>query len=159
MSGLVYVNILADSLQRKKSALKSILELTKEQQSLLKGDCFRDEEFKFIIEKKQRFIKQLDDLDAGFETIYRKVNAELEADKFKYKEDIVKMQHLITEITDLSVEVQALEKQNKIQMEIMIANRKEKLRSSKMSNQGVSSYYRNMANTFQPQSFYVDRKK
>lgn len=159
MSSLVYVNILADSLQRKKSALENILELTKEQQSLLKGDCFRDEEFKSIIEKKERFIRQLTELDAGFETIYQKVKNELEADRTKYKDDIIKMQHLIIEITDLSVEVQALEKQNKIQLEIMIANRKDKLRSSKMSNQGVSSYYRNMANTFQTQSHYVDRKK
>lgn len=153
------MNVLADSLQRKYSILQSILELTKKQEVLLKEETFDETEFLKTISDKQVFINKMEELDNGFEAIYTRVKSELETNREQYQDEIKKMQQLITQVTELGIDIEALEKRNKVQMDKVLINRKQKIKDLRMNNTVANSYYRNMANHQYNQSYFLDRKK
>lgn len=159
MSDIIYINVLADSLQKKTSVLKGILESTKKQEVLLKMDSLDEEAFLKTIQDKQRYLDRMKELDEGFEIIYQRVRAELEQQKDKYQTEIVKIQHLIAQITDLSVDIEALEKRNKVQMDKVILDQKQKIKDKRVNNTVASNYYRNMLNHQYNQSYFLDKKK
>lgn len=158
MNNIVYVKVLADSLQKKYSALQSILEITKKQEQLLSQD-FEEESFLETIANKQRFIDQITELDNGFEVVYNRVKEELAIDRSKYASDIAVMQKLIAKITELGIDIEALEKRNKMQMDKVLEERKEQLRGKRMNNSAATNYYRNMVNQQYSQSYFLDKKK
>lgn len=159
MSKIVYVNVLADSLQRKYSILQSILELTKKQEVLLKEDTFDEIEFLKTISDKQVFINKMEELDNGFEAVYNRVKSELETSRDQYQDEIKKMQQLITQVTELGIDIEALEKRNKVQMDKVLVSRKQKIKDMRNNNNAANSYYRNMANHQYNQSYFLDKKK
>lgn len=159
MSDIIYINVLADSLQKKTSVLKEILESTKKQQVLLKMDSLDEEAFLKIIQDKQGYLDRMEELDEGFEIIYQRVRAELEQQKDKYQTEILKIQHLIAQITELSVDIEALEQRNKVQMDKVILDQKQKIKDKRVNNTVASNYYRNMLNHQYDQSYFLDKKK
>lgn len=159
MSNIVYINILADSLQKKQTALQEILKITKQQEELLKIGDFAEEDFLKLVNQKQRYINKIQELDSGFEAIYNRVKVELEAGKEQYRSQITRIQHLIAQVTDLGVDIEALEKRNKAQMDKVIEQRQEIIRGKRTNNNGVSNYYRNMLSQQYNQSYFLDQKK
>lgn len=153
------MNVLADSLQRKYSILQSILELTKKQEVLLKEDTFDETEFLKTISDKQVFINKMEELDNGFEAIYTRVKSELVASREQYQDEIKKMKQLITQVTEIGIDIEALEKRNKVQMDKVLVNRKQKIKDLRLNNNVANSYYRNMANHQYNQSYFLDKKK
>ena len=77
----------------------------------------------------------------------------------EYQDEIKKMQQLITQVTELGIDIEALEKRNKVQMDKVLINRKQKIKDLRMNNTVANSYYRNMANHQYNQSYFLDRKK
>lgn len=159
MSNIVYVKVLADSLQKKFTALESILNITKTQEELLQEENFDEECFLETIKSKQIYIDQITELDNGFEVVYNRVKQELDADRMLYVDDIANMQKLITKITDLGIDIEALEKRNKVQMDKVLAEKKQQFRGMRMNNSAASNYYRNMVNQQYSQSYFLDKKK
>ena len=159
MSNIVYVKVLADSLQKKFTALESILNITKTQEELLQEENFDEECFLETIKSKQIYIDQITELDNGFEVVYNRVKQELDADRMLYVDDIANMQKLITKITDLGIDIEALEKRNKVQMDKVLAEKKQQFRGIRMNNSAASNYYRNMVNQQYSQSYFLDKKK
>ena len=159
MSNIVYVKVLADSLQKKFTALESILNITKTQEELLQEENFDEECFLETIKSKQIYIDQITELDNGFEVVYNRVKQELDTDRMLYVDDIANMQKLITKITDLGIDIEALEKRNKVQMEKVLAEKKQQFRGMRMNNSAASNYYRNMVNQQYSQSYFLDKKK
>ena len=159
MSNIVYVNVLADSLQKKQSVLKEILAITKKQEELLKTESFEEEKFLQLVNEKQRYIDKMQELDNGFEVVFNRVKAELESERERYQSQIIKIQRLIVQVTELGVNIQALEKRNKVQMDKVIAQRKQSIRNKRTNNSAASNYYRNMLNHQYNQSYFLDRKK
>lgn len=159
LNNIVYVKVLADSLQKKCSALENLLDLTKKQEKLLHEDVFDEAEFLETIRKKQGYIDKITEFDDGFETIYNRVKSELAEGKQQYASDIAMMQKLISDITGLGIDIEALENRNKVQMEKVLASRKDEIKGMRMSNSAASSYYRNMANQQYNQSYFLDKKK
>lgn len=159
MSNIVYVNVLADSLQKKQTALQEILKITKQQEELLKIGDFAEEDFLKLVNQKQRYINKMQELDNGFEAIYNRVKVELEAGKEQYRSQITRIQHLIAQVTELGVDIEALEKRNKAQMDKVIEQRQENIRGKRTNNNGVSNYYRNMLSQQYNQSYFLDQKK
>lgn len=159
MSNIVYVKVLADSLQKKFTALESILNITKTQEELLQEENFDEECFLETIKSKQIYIDQITELDNGFEVVYNRVKQELDTGRMLYVDDIANMQKLITKITDLGIDIEALEKRNKVQMDKVLAEKKQQFREMRMNNSAASNYYRNMVNQQYSQSYFLDKKK
>ena len=112
----VYVNILSDSLRKKLDVLQELFSLTKKQNEILSE---KDTEkvdidgFDHAFEEKEKLIKKMQELDNGFDSVYKKVGSFLAENKQEYKQDILQMQNLIRSITDTGIKLESLEQQNK----------------------------------------------
>ena len=83
------------------------MEANEEHAQIAAAKDFDPEAFDVVFDKKDELIKELEQLDRGFSTVYTRVKEELIGNKDAYKEEIAKMQALITEITDKSMNIQA----------------------------------------------------
>lgn len=155
-----YVKILVDTLQKKKEILDFLEQLTREQEILLKSSHFSMDQFEEIMERKEKVIQNLNQLDDGFEAFYKRLEIVLRTEKDIYREELLKAQELIGQITDLSVCLQALEARNKERFVQKLAEQKKEIKAFKTSNQTAEKYYQHMANQHQNgQSYFLDKKK
>jgi len=157
--GMTYIRMMLDVLSKKEIYLSKLLELTKEQESLLKEEEFNEAEFALVIEKKSGSLRKLEELDNGFQSIYNRVEEELKSNKNEYKDQILEMQELITVVTDLGVKLSALEEKNKAALELKLQNRKQNIRQFKVSKQTADKYYKNMIGMQTGASYFMDQKK
>ena len=72
----VYVNMMIDTLERKKVILEQILHQTKEQEILLKDEEMDMDAFQTIIDRKGEEIEKLNQMDEGFDTLFHHVEKE-----------------------------------------------------------------------------------
>lgn len=154
-----YIHILLNTLTKKNNILTELEKLTLSQKECLSAEPMDFNLFDEIMEQKEEFIYQLNQLDEGFEIVYTRVKEELGSNREKYKQEILSLQQFITQITEKSVQLQSLEVQNKLKLEIVLHNKKTEVRTYKANNQSVSSYYKNLANQSVGESFFVDKKK
>lgn len=154
-----YIEILLQSLNKKSSVLDRIMEANEEHAQIAVAKDFDPEAFDVIFDKKDELIKELEQLDRGFNTVYARVKEELIGNKEAYKEEIAKMQALITEITDKSMNIQATEKRNKEALMSRMDMVKREIYQAKNTKKVATSYYKNMngLNYVEPQ--FMDRKK
>lgn len=153
-----YVEIMLQSLEKKKLVLDNIIELNQRQRTGLENPDFTPEEFDEIVESKSRMIEQLEQLDSGFEKLFERMKDELENNKEAYKEQIRAMQEDIKAITDKSVQIQAQESRNKDLMTQKFAQVKSQARSVRSGGKAADQYRKNMAklNYIDPQ--FMDNK-
>lgn len=154
-----YIQVMIQSLNKKREVLDKIIEYTLDQELVLNDNEVDLDKFGDLIEEKQKWIEQLNLLDTGFEKLFERVKEEIQLHREKYQEEIVEMQKLIKKITDLSVVLQTNEIRNKSRFEQYSTNKKKEIRTFKMSNSSASKYYQNMANQHQGQSYFLDKKK
>lgn len=154
-----YIQLLADTLKKKREVLNLLMNITQQQESVITSEPFREEQFLQIITLKEEHIQNLAKLDTGFEQLYNSVKEELTNNKEKYLAEIAVLKDLITDITDLSVRLQAMEKRNKSKLEVLLASKRKEIKMSRMSNQNAAHYYKTMANQQESQSYFYDKKK
>lgn len=140
-----YLDIMQQSLEKKIVVLERIIELNQEQRIGLENPELDPDQFDEIVEAKQEMIDQLEQLDSGFEKLFENVKNELADKKEQYADRIKKMQELIKDITDRSVEIQAQEQRNKDLMTKKFAAIRQKAKSVRTSNKVASQYYKSMA--------------
>lgn len=156
----VYVDMMVDTLRHKKEILVFLLEKTRKQEALLKDDELEIERFEAIIEEKGQKIEELNRLDEGFDSLFKFVEKEITQNRMAYKAKIQTMQKLIGEVSELGIQIQALEHQNSGHFKVYLANQRKTIRDFHLNSKTASSYYQNMANTHKPeQSYFFDRKK
>lgn len=156
----VYVNMMVDSLSRKKRILEFILKKTREQELLLKDDEMDPDEFHAIIDEKGELIDELNKIDAGFDTLFSYVEKEINENRMAYRTQIEKMQRLIGEVSELGIQIQALEHQNSGHFKVYLANQRKSIREFHVNNRTTTSYYQNMANAPKPeQSYFFNKTK
>ena len=97
------------------------------------------------MEAKSACIKQLEQLDSGFEKLYAEVAEELQQNKEQYADQIRQLQEYIRIVTDKSVEIQAQEARNKDLMTSKFAGIKKQVKTLRKSSAVASEYYRTMA--------------
>lgn len=155
----LYINILIESLQKKIRILDEIILADQEQREGLEDPNLDPDDFDKIVEKKSKYIEQLEQLDSGFEELFARVRDELNENREKYKEQIHTMQDLIRKITDKSLMIQKQEAQNKELMQQKFAAVRSQAREVRKSQKIVNQYYKNMmkANYNDPQ--FLDNKK
>lgn len=147
---MVELQILKDSLVKKKDILLTIEEENKNQENALKATPVSFDDFEAIVDKKSVLIDELNKLDQGFESVYDRIKDSLLANKEKFKGQIEDFKALISEITDLSVSIQAQEARNKSLVEKFFSKSRENIQSerirakssydfmNRMSGQGVA---------------------
>lgn len=153
-----YISLLINSLENKINVLDKLEELTVRQDNLLKEEDVDLNVFDEVMFEKEQHINMLEELDNGFDAIYKRVRLELNENKAIYKKEIQLLQQLISKITDYSVKIQVLEENNKNKLQIYLTSKKKEIKTFKMSSQTVSSYYKNMSNQHQGQSYFLDKK-
>ncbi len=160
MTSKEYVKMLEDSLVKKVELLRQLQGLNLEQRVILEDYETTPEELDETIDKKSNIIDRLDKMDEGFQSIYDKIKDELVSNKEAYASEIKHMQELITQITDLSADVQAKELQNKDIATARFTHIRNQIRETKHGQKAVASYYASMMNnTGYEGSQFWDQKK
>lgn len=157
---ITYINILIDTLNKKLNILKQIMDETGIQKDLLDNTPLDVEKYEESFAVKDVLINNILELDQGFENLYDRIKEEITSNKNKYREEILTLQGLIQELTDISIKLQLLESSNKIKMEVYFKNQKSEIKRKKIFNKTALGYYKNMTDQHQEgQSYFIDKKK
>lgn len=156
----VYVKMMVDVLKRKERILVELMERTAEQETLLKQEELDQERFREILVEKGSLIEEMNDIDEGFDALFKKVEEEIVSHRESYWDSIEEMQKRIGVVSDLGLRIQALEAQNSEHLKVYLASQRKRIREFHVNNKTASSYYQNMANTHRPeQSYYFNEKQ
>ena len=126
------LTILEDSLKKKKKVLSDIIKENESQESALKAEPVSFDDFEAIVDKKTGLIEELVKLDQGFESVYDRIREQLLTNREQYKQKIESLKLLITEITELSVSIQAQEGRNKVLVEKVLKQSKDDLKTDRI---------------------------
>ncbi|MBR4515125.1 MAG: hypothetical protein IKO61_09600 [Lachnospiraceae bacterium] len=154
-----YIRILRESLERKKDYLDKILDLTKEQEKLAKAVRLDEDAFEKIIEEKDIYIDNVNEIDKGFESVYKRVRTEIQENKSVFTSELKAIQELIRVCVDKGLEIEALEERNRSSLESAIARSFKGMNQVKQSKSVANKYYKSMANGMVNDSMLYDRKK
>lgn len=139
-----YLDALEQSLNKKLSLLKQIMEKSREQGELLKTEDLTPEELDDNINEKAALIEELEVLDNGFDRVYENIRKEIDANRTRYKEEIRRLQELIRQVTALGTQIQTEEARNKEQAVKKFASIRKQIKESRASAQAVNKYYQSM---------------
>ena len=154
-----YIRILKESLEKKVSVLSRIREKNEEQKDILTDQNSTPDELQQNLDEKGALIDEIVELDKGFEVVFQKVSEELEKNRSVYRSEILDMQRLIREITDLSSEIEGEEKENKLLAEQKFSYVRAQVTKVRKSQKAVSNYYHTMMKTNYEDPQFMDRKK
>ena len=154
-----YLQILEESLKQKDEILLKIVEFCSMQEELLKKEILPMEEFDALVDEKDILIKQLLKIDEGFEAVYTRVKEQITDNREMFKEQITRLQQLITKVTEKSVSIQALEERNKVMVEQYFSKTRKDMRQGMRSSKAAYDYYKNMSNSNLSSSQFLDQKK
>lgn len=154
-----YVNIMKESLVRKKNYLQEILELTNKQGELAVAQELDQEAFQSIVDRKDVLISNVNEIDKGFTAVYDRVRKEIIQDKELYKDELKAIQGHIKDCVDLGMSIESAELRNKAALETAFAKSFRGVKQLKQSKQVVNKYYKSMSNGMVNDSILYDRKK
>lgn len=154
-----YLVILEESLQKKLKVLEEIAVYNQEQEQLLRKESVSLEELDENMSHKDELIQKVTALDEGFETLYERIKEQLLTDKDVYKEQIRKLQQLISQITEKGVSIQAQEARNKKLIEDYFKKERSQLRQNRQSSKAAYNYYKSVNNTNVVMPQMMDQKK
>ena len=156
-----YLQLLEESLVKKIRVLDRIEEFDlKQKDALSSEDATPDfEKFDSYIEEKGKLIDELNSLDDGFEALYARVSDMLKSDIPGNASQIRKLQELIREITDKSVEIQKQEAENKVLIEKYFQNARGDIGKGRTSLNAAYSYFQAQRSVSNSESLYIDSKQ
>lgn len=158
MSTEDYLQILKDSLIKKKDILTKLTELNDRQENIINQPEFDETVFNKNVDDKAELIEKLIKLDEGFNSVFERVKEQLNDNREAYASQIKDMQGLVREVTDLAAQVEAKENRNKTLVENRFAAMRKEIRDVKRSTQMANTYYKNMNKLdYEPQ--FMDKKK
>lgn len=156
---VIYVNIMQESLARKKKYLLDIFEITRKQEELAKAKKFDEDAFGETIDAKEVLINNVEEIDKGFTSVYDRVREEVLEDKELYKNELLNMQQLIKECVDIGMKIEVLEERNRATLERAFSIGFKGIKRAKQSKQAANRYYQTMSNGATNDSMLYDRKK
>ena len=154
-----YLDILEESLQKKLKVLEEIAVYNQEQEQLLRKESVSLEELDENMSHKDELIQKVTALDEGFETLYERIKEQILTHKDDYKEQIRKLQQLISQVTEKSVSIQAQEARNKKLIEDYFKKERSQLRQNRQSSKAAYNYYKSVNNTNVVMPQMMDQKK
>lgn len=154
-----YVNIMKESLVRKKNYLQEILELTNKQGELATTDKLDEEAFSKLVDRKEVLISNVNEIDKGFTSVYERVRKEILENKDLYKDELKAIQDSIRQCVELGMNIESAEHRNKSALEAAFAKSFKGVKQLKQSKQVATKYYKSMSNGMVNDSILYDRKK
>ena len=157
-----YVNLLIESLEDKIKVLDEIIKTDAEQADILKEPEIDLDELRENQEKIGELAGKLDKLNDGFESVYSKVRNELQDNMDLYRDEIKKMQELITVITDKSVKIEAEQSRNKSSAGRFFKDKRKELSDRRNAVQKINLYANQMHSVIpkgQADAAFLDKKK
>lgn len=158
-SVLTYINILIESTKKKELIITELTKITKKQEQVALAPTFELDLFTSLLDEKETWIQALATIDNGFGQTFDRIKESLTTEKESYKAEIMELQSVIGRVTEKAVELQALERRNKMQVDRRIAEGREKIKTVKVSSKAAGSYYQNMANRHYNESYFLDQKR
>lgn len=156
---VLYIDIMKNSLIRKKGYLSEILKLTIHQGTLTDGEDFDETAFEELVDRKEVLIGNINEIDKGFASVYDRVRGELLENKDSYKDVLAEIQGLIRECVDIGMKIEAEEERNRHGLEQVFSTKFKGIRQLKQSKSVASKYYKSMANGMVNDSMLYDTKK
>ena len=153
-----YMDMLVECLEKKNQILDKLTILNKSQTMLIQNEDFSLNEFDKCVEEKGILIDNILKLDSGFEGLYNKVGKTVADNPSAYKEQLSKMQKLITEVTEKSVSIQAEEERNKALIESRFSREKNRIKTGRSSSKVAMDYYNSMNKLNHVDSQFWDKK-
>lgn len=138
------LEILADSLDRKKDVLQKILALCERQAICIELENPDWERFEQAAKEKEPLLDNLLLLDSGFTSMYRRLSGELLEDPKAYEEQVSQLKFKIRKITDLDLAIQTRERRNKNLVEDYMENLKHKKTDSPKASKTAYDRYKSM---------------
>lgn len=157
--GSTYITILIQSLEKKIRVLDKIIESNKDQKEILSQEEMDTDRFEANLDEKGRLIDELNLLDDGFQEIYNRVKDELGDNRELYKEEIKRMQKLISDITERSVTIRAEEERNRAVAARQFDSMRDNIQTAKRSRQAANVYYSNMSRVNMVDAQFMDKRK
>ncbi len=156
-----YLQLLEESLVKKIRVLERIEEFDlKQKEALSSEDATPDfDKFDSFIEEKGKLIDELNSLDDGFEALYARVADTLKNDIPGNASKIRKLQGLIREVTDKSVEIQKQEAENKAIIEKYFKSVRGDIGKGRNSLNVAYSYMQSQRGLGGSESLFLDSKK
>lgn len=153
-----YMDMLVDCLEKKNQILDNLIVLNKKQTALIQNEEFSLSEFDKCVEEKGILIDNILKLDSGFEGLYNKVGKTVADNPSAYKEQLGRMQKLITEVTEKSVSIQAEEERNKVMIEKRFNRERNRIKSGRSQSKVAMGYYNSMNKLNHVDSQFWDKK-
>lgn len=153
------LTILSESLDKKLEVLHKIQDYNKRQEEIFSAEKVDMSLFDDAVEEKQRLIDEVVRLDDGFEIMYEKLAKELEGNKERYAVQIRELQKKVSQVTELSVSVQAQEARNKKLVESYFAKERAGLGQRRKNAKSAFDYYKSMSGAGYVQPQMYDNKK
>lgn len=140
-----YLQIMIDSLKKKKDILIKIVSLNEKQNEILTKEELNQDAFENNMHEKGECIDELEKLDEGFQSVFDRIKEELSSNKQLYFNEIETMKKLIKEVTELGAKVEVQEVRNKVKVEAMFRKQRQEHKEAKRSASMAKSYYQNMS--------------
>lgn len=140
-----YLQIMIDSLKKKKDILIKIVSLNEKQNEILSKEELNQDAFENNMHEKGECIDELEKLDEGFQSVFDRIKEELSNNKQLYSDEIATMKKLIKEVTELGAKVEVQETRNKVKVEAMFRRERQEHKEAKRSASMAKSYYQNMS--------------
>lgn len=154
-----YIIALKESLEKKLKVLDETYRICQMQFDIISGNDPDYDEFDRLFDDKEICIEKLSKLDEGFEIVYARVSEELKSNSGDYTEIIAQMKGLITQITEVSTSISALEERIRNSVSDALIRERKGIADTKRSVNVAMNYYKNMTGTGIPDSMYMDKKK
>ncbi|ABX40697.1 hypothetical protein [Lachnoclostridium phytofermentans] len=153
-----YLCALIISLEKKEQVLIKLISITKKQKIALEAQPPNLEEFKLEVSNKEVLIKEINELDIQFESLFHKVKAYVPDVATDYALEIKKMQEMVPRVVELGVTLRGLEQQNKMKLELISTTRAKEVVNVKKSSKSVAECYRAIHN-LKDNKTWLDQKK
>lgn len=153
------VEILLQSLLKKREVLDQLIELGQRQEEILKLEELDMDGLNALLEEQGNLVEQLDRLDQGFELVYDRCRDQIMGHKDLYQKEIRAMQECIQEITAKISTINACNMRNKVAAESHFRREKQEISQNVSKTKVARNYYNSMnkLNYVSPQ-FYDSKK-
>lgn len=153
------LQMLIESLKKKIGIMDNILLASKEQEKLANSTEFDSERFDELFDQKDVLLKEMGELDQGFDATFSRIRDELLDNKEKYKDEILQLQQLIRATVDHGAEIAATESRTKDSLGNVMKRQKQDLAKRKVSSKTVMDYYKTSSQLNHVEPFFMDQKK
>lgn len=153
------INILIESLEKKKEILNEILANSEKQFEIINSEQPDLEEFDRSVDQKTELVQKMDQNDQGFDRVFNRIKNALIDDQAQYSAEIRTMQGLIREILDLGSEIHNTETRTQASLGQYLKDNKSRLRKGRRDSKAVFDYYKQASQTKYVTPMFMDQKQ